>query len=259
MKKLNQELGYVLTDMQGKVARITFYHPTHNALPATLLSRLAAVIRRIGKNTAIQVIILQSAGDRTFCAGANFDELLTIQDEIAGKTFFSGFAHVINAIRLARQPIIGRIHGKAIGGAVGLIAACDYCFANEHAEIKLSELSIGLGPFVIAPVVQRKIGLGKLTELTFNPKQFKTAQWSLEAGLYQVVCGSTALMDQEIGDFCLQLTSYSASALMAIKKTLWKGAENWDTLLLNQAEITGKLVVDKKTKTLLKRFKASRK
>lgn len=258
MKKLSQELGYVITDIQGKVARVTFYHPAHNALPATLLSRLAAVIRRIGKSTTVHLIILQSAGERTFCAGANFDELMTIQDELAGKAFFSGFAHVINAIRLARQPVVGRIQGKAIGGAVGLIAACDYCFANKNAEIKLSELSIGLGPFVIAPVVQRKIGLSKLTELSFNPEHFKTANWSLEAGLYQVVCESTVLMDQEIANFSLQLTSYSNVALAAIKKTLWRGTENWDTLLLNQAEISGKLVVDKKTKILLKRLKTNR-
>jgi len=259
MSKLSKQAGNVITEIDDKIAKITFSHPAHNALPSLLLSQLAAIIRKLGKNTNIHVIVLQSDGEGTFCAGANFDELLSIQDEPSGKAFFSGFAHVINAIRLARQPVVGRIQGKALGGAVGLAAACDYCFATKEASIKLSELSIGIGPFVIAPVVKRKIGLSALTELTLNPTIFKHAYWALEKGLYQSVSENIETMDRLAHEFCIELSSYSPSALSAIKETLWQGTESWDTLLLTQAEISGRLVVDKRTKTILRKFKAKTK
>ncbi|HWV72208.1 MAG TPA: enoyl-CoA hydratase/isomerase family protein [Pseudosphingobacterium sp.] len=259
MDVYKEESGTVRTEVDKKVATVAFYHPSHNALPSSLLAQLAAVIRRLGKNPSIQVILLKSDGEGTFCAGANFDELLSIQDESSGKAFFSGFAHVINAIRLARQPVVGRIQGKALGGAVGLAAACDYCFATKEASIKLSELSIGIGPFVIAPVVKRKIGLSALTELTLNPTIFKHADWALEKGLYQSVSEDIETMDRLAHEFCIELSSYSPSALSAIKETLWQGTESWDTLLLTQAEISGRLVVDKRTKTILRKFKAKTK
>lgn len=259
MDVYKEESGTVRTEVDKKVATVAFYHPSHNALPSSLLAQLAAVIRRLGKNPSIQVILLKSDGEGTFCAGANFDELLSIQDESSGKAFFSGFAHVINAIRLARQPVVGRIQGKALGGAVGLAAACDYCFATKEASIKLSELSIGIGPFVIAPVVKRKIGLSGLTELTLNPTIFKHADWALEKGLYQSVSEDIETMDRLADEFCIELSSYSPSALSAIKETLWQGTESWDTLLLTQAEISGRLVVDKRTKTILRKFKAKTK
>ena len=259
MDVYKEESGIVRTEVDKKIATVTFYHPSHNALPSSLLAQLAAVIRRLGKNPAIQVILLKSDGARTFCAGANFDELLSIQDESSGKVFFSGFAHVINAIRLARQPVVGRVQGKALGGAVGLAAACDYCFATKEASIKLSELSIGIGPFVIAPVIKRKIGLSALTELTLNPTIFKHADWALEKGLYQSVSEDIETMDRVVHEFCVELSNHSPSALSAIKETLWQGTEHWDTLLLAQAEISGRLVIDKRTKTILRKFKAKTK
>lgn len=259
MDVYKEESGIVRTEVDKKIATVTFYHPSHNALPSSLLAQLAAVIRRLGKNPAIQVILLKSDGARTFCAGANFDELLSIEDESSGKVFFSGFAHVMNAIRLARQPVVGRVQGKALGGAVGLAAACDYCFATKEASIKLSELSIGIGPFVIAPVIKRKIGLSALTELTLNPTIFKHADWALEKGLYQSVSEDIETMDRLVHEFCSELSNHSPSALSAIKETLWQGTEHWDTLLLAQAEISGRLVIDKRTKTILRKFKAKTK
>lgn len=254
-----EKLGTVTTEVNKKVATVTFYHPSHNALPSHLLTQLAAVIRRLGKNSSVQVILLKSEGSKTFSAGANFDELLSIQDEATSKAFFSGFAHVINAIRLAKQPVVGRIQGKAIGGAVGLAAACDYCFATKEALIKLSELSVGIGPFVIAPVVRRKIGLAAFTELSFNPTIFKDTEWSLVKGLYQSVSEDIASMDHLIHLFCMQLSGYSHLALCAIKKTLWQDTEHWDALLLSQAEISGNLTMQKRTKAILKKFKESKK
>lgn len=255
MNKEKDQAGNVTTVINGKVATVSFYHPNHNALPSPLLTQLTIAISELGQNSAVHVIQLKSAGERTFCAGANFDELLGIESEEAGKLFFAGFANVINAMRLARQPVIGRIQGKAIGGAVGLAAACDYCFASKEASIKLSELSIGIGPFVIAPVVRRKIGLSAFTELTFNPQTFKSAAWAAEKGLYQLVLDDINILDQSVEDFCRQLAGYTPQALYEIKKNLWSETKDWDSLLLSQAEISGKLIVEEKTKEHLQKIK----
>ncbi|MCL4638957.1 MULTISPECIES: enoyl-CoA hydratase/isomerase family protein [Olivibacter] len=255
MSKLKSESGTITSVINGKIATISFYHPNHNALPSSLLNQLAQSIDKFGKNESIHVIVLKSEGEKTFCAGANFDELLTIKSEEEGKLFFSGFAKVINAIRLARQPVIGRIQGKAIGGAVGLAAACDYCFATKDASVKLSELSIGIGPFVIAPAVQRKVGLSAFTELAFNPLSFKSAYWAAERGLYQSVLDDIEALDSTVENFCKQLADYSFIALCEIKKYLWNETKHWDSLLLSQAEISGKLIVDTQTKEAINKIK----
>lgn len=247
--------GKITTTISNWVATVVFEHPSHNALPSDLLRQLAAVIRNLGKNAAVNVILLTSAGIKTFCAGANFDELLTISDESSGKAFFAGFAHVINEIRLSDKPVIGRVQGKAIGGALGLAAACDYCFAHTNAHIKLSELSIGIGPFVIAPVIERKMGLNALTQLSFNPDIFKSADWAMKHGLFQSIYDDMEQLDNAVQEFCNKLSKYTPHALFELKKTLWLGTDHWDTLLLSQAEISGKLVINRQTKMILERFK----
>lgn len=247
--------GNVSTNITGSIATITFSHPSHNTLPSAVLIRLASVIRQVGNNPSVNVIILRSGGNDTFCAGANFDELLGIQDEEAGRKFFSGFAHVINAIRKATKIVIGRIQGKALGGAVGLVAACDYSFASAEAAIKLSELSLGFGPFVNAPVIMRKTSLSAFTELALQSTSFKSATWAHENGLYQSVYGSIEELDQAIYTFATNLSSYHPDALTAIKTTLWQNTDDWDTLLLTQAEMSGKMVLSEHTKSMLRAFK----
>ncbi|QNL48865.1 enoyl-CoA hydratase/isomerase family protein [Olivibacter sp. SDN3] len=259
MKNHHIPAGKITTTISNQVATVIFEHPSHNALPSDLLKQLAAEIRNLGKNKAINVILLTSAGIKTFCAGANFDELLTIRDRDSGKTFFAGFAHVINEIRLSSKLVIGRVQGKAIGGAVGLAAACDYCFAHVNAHIKLSELTIGIGPFVIAPVIQRKMGLNALTRLSFNPEIFRSADWAMKYGLFQSVYEDIEQLDEAVQEFCQKLSKYPPTALSELKKTLWQGTDHWDTMLLSQAEISGSLVVEQQTKTLLENFKNKKK
>ncbi|SEN97575.1 methylglutaconyl-CoA hydratase [bacterium A37T11] len=245
------ETAYVKTWSKDGLTTITFYHPSHNALPSDILSSLAESLIKTGNDPACKLILLQSAGDSTFCAGANFDELLTIADEASGKVFFSGFAKVINAIRQVPQFVIGRVQGKAVGGGVGLAAACDYCFAVENAAVKLSELSIHLGPFVISPPLKRKIGLSAFTELSLNPTRFFEAQWAEKKGLFNQLFENYQLMDGAIGDFCQLLLEKNAGALFALKKDLWMGTEHWDTLLYEQAAISGRLVLTDECKTCL--------
>ncbi len=247
--------GEINFNISNKIATITFFHPASNSLPSELLQRLIDAINRAGENSEVKVIVLQSEGEKTFCAGASFDELLTIDSLEAGKQFFSGFANLINTMRKCPKLIIGRVQGKAVGGGVGIIAATDYCFATENADIKLSELSIGIGPFVIAPVVERKIGVSALSELTIDAINWKTAYWAKEKGLYARVFEHTRDMDEAIDLLTQKLASYHLEAMKEMKKVLWHDTDHWDELLIQNAEISGRLALSEFTKVALEKFK----
>ena len=219
------------------------------------MQKLVNLIKNAGDNKDIKVIVLQSGGDRTFCAGASFKELVNISDEDSGKTFFSGFANVINAMRICPKLIIGRIQGKTVGGGVGIIAACDYCLATKYAEIKLSELNIGIGPFVIGPVIERKIGLSSLSQISLNPSKFFTTSWAKDNGLYAEVFENISQLDLAVQAFAEELCSFNQEAVNEIKKLFWRGTDHWDTLLEEQAIISGRLVLSSFTKEKLNKFK----
>lgn len=246
--------GTVTSVVKDGINTISFYHPAQNSLPAALLQQLTLAIEEAGKDTNTRVIILKSEGDRTFCAGASFDELLAIKDKEAGSVFFSGFANVINACRKSKKIIIGRVQGKAVGGGVGLAAAADYCLATEAASIKLSELAIGIGPFVISPAVTRKIGLPAFSQLTIRATDFQTAAWAKEKGLYNDIYPDINTMDAVLDELAQKLASYHPDALTGLKQILWEGTENWDTLLAERAAISGELVLSEFTQQALQGF-----
>jgi len=243
-----------LTQTGNGVATISFYHPAQNSLPADLLQQLTAKITDAGHDAQTRVIILKSEGDRTFCAGASFDELLQIKDKEAGAIFFSGFANVINACRKCGKIILARIQGKAVGGGVGLAAAADYCLATEAASIKLSELAIGIGPFVISPAVSRKIGLPAFSQLTIRAVDFQSAQWAKEKGLYNEVYQDITQLDEAVLALSEKLASYHPEALNGLKQIMWEGTENWDELLTTRAAISGELVLSEFTQHALNGF-----
>ncbi len=247
--------GSLYTNIQNNIATIEFGHPASNSFPSELLSRLAASLNELSSNQDVHVIILKSEGEKAFCAGASFDELVAISNFEDGKEFFLGFANVINAMRNCSKLIIGRIQGKVVGGGVGLAAACDYCFATEQASVKLSEFTIGIGPFVIEPAVRRKIGLAALTELTLDATNWQNAYWAKEKGLYSRVFDTIKEMDVEIEILANKLSNYNPEAVKEMKKALWKGTENWTILLEEKAEISGKLVLSDFTKKALQKFK----
>ncbi len=247
--------GSLYTYIQNKIATIEFGHPASNSFPSELLNRLTTSLNELSTNNEVNVILLKSEGKNTFCAGASFDELVAISTVEEGEKFFLGFANVINAMRKCQKLIIGRVQGKAVGGGVGLAAACDYCFATEQASIKLSEFTIGIGPFVIAPAVTRKMGLAALSELTLDAVNWQNAYWAKEKGLYAKVFGSINEMDKEVDNFVFKLSQYNLEALREMKKVLWKGTENWDLLLEERAKISGKLVLSETTKSALQKFK----
>ncbi|TWJ04483.1 methylglutaconyl-CoA hydratase [Mucilaginibacter frigoritolerans] len=239
---------------ENGIATISFYHPAQNSLPAVLLDELTAKINEAGSDSQTRIIVLKSEGNRTFCAGASFDELLQIKDKQAGAEFFSGFANVINACRKSPKIIIARIQGKAVGGGVGIACAADYCLATEAASIKLSELAIGIGPFVISPAVIRKIGLSAFSQLTIRAVDFQTAQWAKEKGLYNEIYPDIDSLDSALIELTQKLASYHPEALHGLKEILWEGTADWDQLLTHRAAISGELVLSEFTQQALTGF-----
>lgn len=246
---------YVKQHTKNGIGIIEFFHPTHNSLPSHLLSELARAITIAGEDENVKVIILQSGGDRTFCAGASFEELVDIENEESGKEFFSGFANVINAMRKNPKLIIGRVQGKAVGGGVGLASATDYCMATKFAEIKLSELNVGIGPFVVGPAIQRKIGLSAMSQIAMDANSFYSAEWAMEKGLFAKVFDSISELDEAILAFAEQLCTYNPKAMTEMKTMFWRGTEDWDMLLMQRAKISGRLVLSEFTKDKLREYR----
>ncbi len=251
----SRENGSLYTAIENGIATIEFGHPASNSFVSELLDRLAKEFQKLSDQDAVNLIILKSEGDRAFCAGASFDELVAISNREEGKIFFSGFANVINAMRTCTKVIIGRVQGKAVGGGVGLISACDYCFATETAAVRLSELAVGIAPLVISPAVERKIGKAGFAELALDPTDWKNAYWAKEKGLYSQVFESMKSLDKELFFFAEKLASYNPEALSEIKKVLWEGTAHWDKLLLDRAEASGALALSPNTKKALEKFK----
>lgn len=251
----NRPNGSLYTKIDNRIATVEFGHPASNSFVAELLDRLTKELHNLSKNEAVSLIVLRSEGDRAFCAGASFDELVAISDLKEGKAFFSGFANVINAMRSCKKLIIGRVQGKAVGGGVGLVSACDYAFATTAAAIRLSELTIGIAPLVIAPAVERKVGKAGLSELSLSPTEWKNAYWAKEKGLFSGVYDDIGQMDKELYFFTEKLASYNPDALGEMKKVLWEGTSHWDRLLIERAEISGKLALSPATKKALSTFK----
>lgn len=247
--------GSLYTHIENKVATIEFGHPASNSFPSELLDRLTRALHQLSTDENVYVIILKSEGSKAFCAGASFDELVAIEDLEGGKKFFSGFANVINAMRTCKKPVIGRVQGKAVGGGVGLISACDYCLATEAASIKLSELTIGIGPFVIEPAVSRKIGSAAFETLAWDASQWHNAYWAKEKGLFSRVFANTEELDREVQLLAEKLAGYNPQALQAMKLANWKNTEHWDVLLTERAAISGELVLSEFTKNALSKFK----
>ena len=247
--------AYVKSEIINGIGTITFFHPQSNSMPGEQLRNLAAQIEKLGKNENAKVIVLKSEGDKAFCAGASFDELIAIKDIDTGLRFFSGFASVINAIRKAPKFVIARVQGKAVGGGVGIASSADYTFATQAAAIKLSELAVGIGPFVVGPAVERKVGTSAFCQLTINATEWQSAQWAKEKGLYAELFATTEEMDKGINTLADKLAASNPEAMAMLKKVMWQGAENWDELLIERAGMSGKLVLSEFTVNAINKFK----
>jgi methylglutaconyl-CoA hydratase len=254
MNAINE--GHVELEINNNgIATIEFGHPLSNSLPGKILNKLADTITSLNDNDNVKVIVLKSAGDRAFCAGASFDELISIKDFETGKVFFSGFANVINACRTSSKLIIGRVQGKAVGGGVGVASAVDYCFATKFAAVKLSELAVGIGPFVVGPAVQRKIGMSAMSQLAIDATEWQTAEWAKNKGLYTEIYDSVEEMDEAVDVLANKLANSNPEAMRLLKNIFWEGTENWDTLLKERAAMSGKLVLSDFTVNAINSFK----
>ncbi|MBW4971546.1 enoyl-CoA hydratase/isomerase family protein [Croceibacter atlanticus] len=245
---------YVKQHTENEISTIEFFHPAHNSLPGDILAKLANTITEAGQDDSVLVIILKSGGDRTFCAGASFKELISIEDEKTGEEFFMGFANVINAMRKCPKFIIGRVQGKTVGGGVGLASAMDYCMATKFASIKLSELNIGIGPFVVGPAVARKLGVSGMSQIAIDANTFYSPEWAKDKGLFTHVYDSTEELDEAVQATAEHLCTYNPEAMKEMKKIFWDGCDDWDTLLNERAKVSGRLVLSEFTKEKLKRF-----
>ncbi len=250
----NITLGFVEVSINNKIATITFSHPASNSFPSFLLQQMVLKLNQLSENKDVNVIVLQSE-NATFCAGASFDELLSISNLEDGTLFFSGFANVLNAMRNCAKLIIGRVQGKAVGGGVGLIAACDYVIATENSAVKLSEIAIGIGAFVIEPAITRKVGVAAFAEMSLAPKDWKSATWALEKGLFSKVVATMDQLKDEVNIKATELASYNPQALGEMKKVMWQKTDHWNELLLERAAISGNLVLSDFTKKALELFK----
>jgi len=251
----NRPNGSLYTKIENRIATVEFGHPASNSFTLELLNRLRAELDKLSENEEVTLILLKSEGEKAFCAGASFDELMQVSNMEQGEIFFSGFANVINAMRRCKKVIVGRVQGKTVGGGVGLISACDYVFAVEAASIRLSELSIGIAPLVIAPALERKMGIAAVSELSLHPTEWKNAYWGQERGLYAKVFDNLRELDKEIDFFTHKLSAYNPAALLEWKKVLWNTTDHWDTLLTERARITGSLALSEFAKIALSKFK----
>lgn len=248
-------MNYVKLDIKEGIGTIEFFTDQSNSLPGDILKKLADTITEAGNNAEIKVIILKSGGDRTFCAGASFDELLSIETAEGGLSFFMGFANVINTMRKAPKFIIGRLQGKAVGGGIGLASSVDYCFATKHSAIKLSELALGIGPFVVGPAIERKIGLSAMSQMGMNPDEFYDPKWAHQKGLFGKLYDDVNSLDKAVNELAKKLAGYNPEAMAEMKKIFWKGTEHWDDLLAERAQISGNLVTSDFTKNFIQKFK----
>lgn len=252
---LDNQNGSVEVSIQYGIARITFYHPKSNSLPGAILRDLARKIQRADEHESVSVIIVQSAGKKAFCAGASFDELIAIEDEAQGKDFFMGFALVLNAMRECRKPVLARVHGKAVGGGIGIAAAADVAYATHEASIKLSELAVGIGPFVVGPAIERKIGIGGYTQLALDARNWYTADWAHQKGLFGRLFDAEEAMDDALTQLAHDIAASNPEAVAELRRIQWHGTDHWTSLLEERAELSGRLVLSEFTRSYIAEFK----
>jgi len=244
------DAGTVDARIQDGIGTVRFGHPKSNSLPAALLIRLADAIERMGQAPEARVIVLRSEGTGAFCAGASFDEFRAVQDATMGQRFLSGFGHVILAMIRAPKFVVTRVHGKTAGGGVGLVAASDYAVAAAAAALKLSELAVGIGPFVVGPVIEKKIGLGAFSALAVDT-DWRDANWGERHGLYAEVVETIPALDHRVEALARKLTGYHPEAMRRLKEIFWEGTERWPELLSARAAISGALVLSEFTRKAL--------
>ena len=246
--------GFVNQELKNSISEITFGHPKSNSLPGEILELLAQTILNEGAKTEVKAILLKSGGEKAFCAGASFDELLSIDELENSKKFFGGFAKVLNAMRSCGKLVIVRVQGKTTGGGVGIACAADYCFATKDAALALTELNLGIGPFVIGPYVERKMGKSAYAAMSIDA-DFRSAEWCKQHDVYHSVSENIEMMDEEISKFLEKLSARSSDALSLIKKVSWEGTEHFEELMPERILMSASLILEDSAKKNIEKIK----
>ncbi len=235
--------GTVTSRLDGGIATVSFSHPKGNSLPGALLALLAEQVTAAGNDARARVIVLRSEGEGAFCAGASFQELQAITTAEQGTAFFMGFARLILAMVRCPKFVIARVQGKAVGGGVGVIASSDYALAHAGAAVKLSELAVGIGPFVVGPVIERKIGPAAFGALAVHATGWRDAGWARDRGLFADTHDSVEALDTAVDSLARELAGSSPEAMARLKRVLWQGTDHWEALLPERAAMSGALVL----------------
>lgn len=246
--------GFVNQELKNNISEITFGHPKSNSLPGEILELLAQTILNEGAKEEVKAILLKSDGERAFCAGASFDELLSIDELENSKKFFGGFAKVLNAMRSCGKLVIVRVQGKTTGGGVGIACAADYCFATKDSAMALTELNLGIGPFVIGPFVERKMGKSAYSAMSIDA-DFRSADWCEQHDVYHSVSENISEMDVEINKFLEKLATRSSDALSLIKKVSWEGTEHFEQLMPERILMSASLILEDSAKENIGKIK----
>lgn len=236
--------GSVSIHVKDKIGIITFGHPKGNSLPGKLLKKIADKLNAFSADEDVDAIFIQSEGEKAFCAGASFEELLKVKTFEDGKRFFSGFADVIIAQLNSPKIIVTRVHGKVVGGGVGIVAASDYVLANKQAGLRLSELELGIGPFVIGPALERKIGKAHYATLAFGTK-WMNAQWGQDCGLYNELFPNINELDIGVKNYIKKLRGFNPKAVSELKKTLID--KSFEKTIREQVALTAKFCCEEFT------------
>ncbi len=246
--------GFVNQEIKNNISEITFGTQKSNSLPGEILELLAETILESGKDQSVKAILLKSEGEKAFCAGASFDELLEIEELEKSKIFFGGFAKVLNAMRSCGKLVIVRVQGKTTGGGVGIACAADYCFATKDSAMALTELNLGIGPFVIGPFVERKVGKSAYSAMSIDA-DFRSADWCEKHDVYHSVSENISEMDEEIKAFMEKLSTRSSEALALIKKVSWEGTEHFAQLMPERILMSASLILEDSAKENIGKIK----
>ncbi|MCB0346697.1 MAG: enoyl-CoA hydratase/isomerase family protein [Bdellovibrionales bacterium] len=246
--------GTIEASVKDGVGEICFFHPKGNSLPGELLRGLASQVDKFGEDSSVKVVLLKSQGDRAFCAGASFDEFLAIDDLEGSRNFFSGFAHLILAMRRCPKFVVARVQGKVVGGGVGIAAAADYALATVESSVRLSELALGIGPFIIGPAVRRKMGMSAFGQMAVDADWHDSA-WAREKGLFAEVYPDIDSLDKGVVELMQKLTEYNPEAMEQLKTVLWEGTEDWEELVHARVEVTARLVLTDFVKNTVSKIK----
>ena len=220
-KRKMQDYKYIQVSLETEVALVELNRPEiHNAFDDTLIAELRKVFQEIPKTQA-RVLILTGSG-KSFCAGADLNWMKRMKDYNYDENYRDAYelSEMLKELACIPIPTIAKVNGAAIGGGVGLVAACDMAFASTRAIFSLSEVRLGLVPACISPYLLKKIHPGNLRAYFLTGIRFP-ADKAKEIGLVNEVVEPLQL-DGWVDEAVKNVLSCGPEALKIAKELLEK-------------------------------------